>query len=54
MASKLTVKHARKILGKLAENISDVDLEMEIKAAELLKVLYFSHSSSNNKTHGKS
>ena len=37
----MTIKQARKVLGKLSENISDEELEREIKAAELLKTLFF-------------
>lgn len=50
MAQKLTLIHARKILGKLAENVSDEEISMEIKVAELLKTLYFNNSMSNNKS----
>ena len=37
----MTIRQARQILGKLANNISDVELERDIKVAELLKNLYF-------------
>lgn len=37
----MTIKQARKMLGKLADNISDEELEKEIKAAELLKTIFF-------------
>ena len=39
----ITIKQARKILGKLSENISDDELEKEIKVAELLKIIYFNN-----------
>jgi hypothetical protein len=39
--AKLTLIKARKILGKIAEGISDAQLEQEIQSAELLKTLYF-------------
>ncbi len=37
----LTLKNARKILGKEAENISDEELQQEIDIALLLKDLFF-------------
>jgi hypothetical protein len=39
----MTIKEARKFLGKLAENISDQELEADIRAAKMLKSLYISH-----------
>ncbi|NTU47037.1 hypothetical protein HGA88_05410 [Candidatus Roizmanbacteria bacterium] len=58
--ANLTLTKARKILGKLAEDVSDADLEQEMKTAQLLKMLYFSHlkktpsnSSYNKETNGK-
>lgn len=57
----ITIKQARKILGKLAENVSDADLESEIKAADLLKTLFFQQIKSSktpsvfaSNNHGKS
>lgn len=50
----MNVKQARKLLGKIAENISDDQLELEIKSAELLKTLFFQHIkslSSNTSTN---
>ncbi len=44
----MTIKQAKKLLGKLADNISDKELEQEIKTSELLKTLYFSSILSNN------
>lgn len=38
----LTIKEARKILGKLADTISDKELEKEIDSAALLKDIFFS------------
>lgn len=45
----LTVKQARKILGVLAEGLTDEELEKEIKDADLLKALYMNVVTSNNK-----
>jgi len=51
----MTIKQAKKILGSLADNIPDEEIEKEIKVAELLKTLYFNHNSGNNKAiYGKS
>ncbi len=50
----MTIDEARKFLGKAAKNISDEELEKEIKVAELLKTLYFNQLSSHNgTTNGK-
>lgn len=56
--AKLTITQAKKILGKAAEGISDEQLEQDIRAAELLKNLYFQQvlrknlpQSSYNKTN---
>lgn len=38
---KMTIKQARTILGKLAIDISDEELEKDIEAATLLKDLFF-------------
>ncbi|HLC87971.1 MAG TPA: hypothetical protein VJG66_02870 [Patescibacteria group bacterium] len=38
-----TVNKARKILGKIANNISDEELEKDIKTAEILKVIFFNN-----------
>jgi hypothetical protein len=58
--ANLTLTKAKKILGKSAEGISDEQLEEEMKAAQLLKMLYFSHlkkvqpnSSYNKEANGK-
>ncbi|MGI5841265.1 MAG: hypothetical protein ACOX6N_03550 [Patescibacteria group bacterium] len=58
--ANLTLTKARKILGKLAEGVSDADLEKEMKTAQLLKMLYFNHlkkvqpnSSYNKEANGK-
>lgn len=37
----MTIKYARKILGKLAENISDKELLKEIEVAEAFKEFFF-------------
>ena len=39
--TELTIKRARKILGKLAEGLTDSDLEREIDTAKLLKNIFF-------------
>ena len=39
--AKLTLDRARKILGKLAEGISDEQISNDIRAAELLKNIFF-------------
>ncbi|SRR5258706_16423777 len=39
--AKLTIKRARKILGKSADKITDEELLRDIKAAEILKNLFF-------------
>jgi hypothetical protein len=50
----LTIKQARKILGVLAEGLTDEELEKEINDAELLKALYMNVTLRNNKyIHGK-
>lgn len=45
----LTIKQARKILGVLAEGLTDEELEKEIKGAELLKALYMNVVTRDNK-----
>lgn len=37
----LTIKQARRILGKEAQGVSDTDLERDIETATLLKDLFF-------------
>lgn len=62
MATALSIKRARKILGKTATGLSDKELEKDIKLAEILKNLFFSQyvrrSKSkyayNKETNGKS
>lgn len=39
--AKLTIEKARRILGKLADNVPDEQLEQDIKAAEVIKNLFF-------------
>jgi hypothetical protein len=41
--ANLTLTKARTFLGKLAEGVSDADLEQEIKTVQFFKMLYFSH-----------
>lgn len=42
LLEKMTIKQARKILGQLADDISDQKLEQEIETASLLKDIFFS------------
>ena len=46
----MTIKQARKLLGKMAEPISDEELEKEIQTANLLKELFFNFSARNQKS----
>ncbi len=48
----INLRKARKILGKLAENISDDELEKELQTARLLKDLFFSFNTRNKKPKG--
>jgi hypothetical protein len=48
MAGSLTIAKARKILGQLADGISDEQLEKELEVANLLKTIYFNHNRSRN------
>ena len=47
MAS-LTINKARIILGNLAKNLNDEEIERHIKAAELLKSIYFDRKTKTN------
>ncbi len=38
----MTIKEARKILGRKAKDLSDEELQQDIDAAELLKEIFFS------------
>ena len=42
MIQTISIKKARKLLGKDANNITDEELEKDIEAATLLKDLFFS------------
>jgi len=53
MAS-LTIKQARRLLGKDADNISDALLEKEIEVATFLKDLFFDNLKKNLKKWTKS
>ena len=44
----MTVDQARKILGKTAENMTDLEIEEDIKTATLFKDLFFELTSSKN------
>jgi hypothetical protein len=48
----LTLKNARKILGKDAHMVSDEDLEQEIDIAVLLKDLFFDNYIKERKKSG--
>ena len=48
----MTIKEARKILGSLATNLSDSEIEQDIKTAEILKNLFFSFQIKSNNTNG--
>lgn len=39
--AKLTIEKARHILGKLADNLTDEEIERDLKVAETLKNLFF-------------
>lgn len=39
--AKLTITRAKKILGELADNVPDEQIEQDIRTAELLKNLFF-------------
>ena len=45
----MTTKQARKILGRVADSLTDEDLQKDIRVAEVLKNLFFSNSFSRNK-----
>lgn len=47
----MTLKRARKVLGKLAGNIPDEVLAEDIKNAEILKNLFFSNYKDINYTN---
>lgn len=57
--AKITINQARKILGNLASDVSDEELQQDIETAELLKTLFFSTSkvriqkTYNKNTNGK-
>lgn len=48
----MTIKQARKLLGKDAQIVSDEELEKEIETARILKELYFNLNARNKKTEG--
>lgn len=39
--NKLNVKKARKILGHLADNVSDEQIEQDIKVVDIIRNLFF-------------
>lgn len=44
----MTVKQARRILGKEAKTLSDDELLVDISSAQFLKDLFFSHLQTEN------
>lgn len=48
----LTLKSARKLLGKDAQNVSDEELEKDIETAQLLKDLFFKNLKNQRKNTG--
>ena len=48
--NSITIKNARKMLGRLAENISDNELDEEIQTAKLLKDLFFAINARHKKS----
>ena len=59
--AKLTIGKARLILGKLAENLPDDEIDRDIKVAEILSSLFFQYyiptkkqpNNYNKNTNGK-
>jgi len=50
----MTIKQARKILGKMAEGLSDKEILRDIRSAELLKNLFFeNYLNQSKKTYNK-
>jgi hypothetical protein len=47
----MTINETRKLLGKLAKGISDVEIQKDIKTAVLLKDLFFKITSSKNQSN---
>lgn len=47
----MTINETRKLLGKLAKGISDVEIQKDIKIAVLLKDLFFEITSSKNQSN---
>lgn len=45
----MTIKQARKLLGKMADSVSDEELKKEIETANLLKEFYFNFRARNQK-----
>lgn len=45
----MTVKEARRLLGKEVADATDVELQSDIETAELLKNLFFDHIVANRK-----
>ena len=40
--AKLTIARARKILGKVPDNVTDEEIEKDIKVVEMFKNLFYS------------
>lgn len=50
LAKLMTIKEARKILGKEAENLTDEEIALNIESAKFLKDLFFNNLTKNRKT----
>lgn len=51
--SQLTIKQARRILGKEAQGVSDADLERDIEVAALFFNIFMEMQTKNRKTLAK-
>lgn len=49
----ISLLEAKKILGKLADNVSDTDLEQDIQLANLFKNIFFSFYITNRNRKNK-
>ena len=50
----MTIKAARRVLGKDAHGVSDADLKRDIGAATFLKDIFFNFTTKDRKTLAKS
>lgn len=51
--ANLTIKQARRVLGKDAQGVSDAELERDIEAAAMFKDLFFDYHTKNRKSLAK-